>query len=1205
MSKTGQYNYKGINLQAFAALSLFLQNINRSDFVEMILEGEKLEDFVLVYNSGKKIICESKYRSSGVGLYELKSIIQTVLGHRELKDTDQILIISNFFQEQVKSLVNNFAFWTKKALQEIKINSPKFSDEQIELIPQIRLWEVNENTNREGLLFLMYHSLANKNSFWLPKSVLEDWTNTLLVQNIYLKSECGERISKKNFLDQLEKKKRLFFENNGTDLQQVKVTSIQKIDEIVQLVEENNPSKRDVCSNRISELIANPSLHYETLRRLGQSTNLELDLWDVLWTASVSGVYSFEIFRIIKNNINSKENIDYSIEFINRILEEYLFNYYREEFIKNDIVEICKKIVEIDPELANEIFEVIQKLFKNSSRIFYYEERRTQDWTWGREKIADLLKKIYQSQSTNQALKQEIIEYIFDSFNLVEDNSIYWSFTPPAIFTIVYDYINENPKINLLEFSKIVSGQYQKFLERFNRKIKFDGWEHMGGGISQSGSEFSIDERQFLTRIFQPVLEKIPNSNEKWDYVNKNFITRKIEEVSLDKPDFLNRAVIPYLLDLYVEKDLKTEAFNILSDFVKMRKGIPWKGDIIYYYLSKGNYSPKQQWDLVQIGLDEYNNLPINVFVERIVTDLAMNDNSGEYQDKAIATLVCWANDPKYKSNRIFGSDIVDIILNLLNNPKIFNFGVNILETFINSDNFTRMHDTYNAWNAAKALSVVISKNIKKGINILEKIESNDILTVNQQIVLLGSLENVQEEKKGTILELYDGFIKKLLEKYPDIDGFETKFYFTSARESLVKFAELLSKFGYYDQSLKIMERFIEDSDPTLLEHQDNLAEHNLHQKVKAGEEILIITSVRGKVAWVLRYLSLLPARNYFAKAIPLLKKLCEDENFYIRVQSTYSLIEFMKNRDTYVIRENRKERFIDEATSNMVADIAFSMLRDKENQKLPAVLKGLAHVFSNYRYMDQTQALEVMTVLLSSDAEFVIRDVTSLLIFFAEFRKNAFKGWIWGELPEFNDEPFKEIILQQIESGKDDIRRYLSWEFWNLPKEGNESTESYNKNLYKTSINYFKEFVKQEYEKNIWEYIYHFIEDYLDYEFVSCINLWMTCVLKERPYLAEAIKDKDNIHDLNWRPFFHNGKILAAILKNLGLEEFLKWMEYLLDYPEEVLIAHDIEIAVSELSGLPKSIKGAEIVFDKLVKRYPRFFDDRAEWLSNGTGVG
>jgi hypothetical protein len=1202
MSKTGQNNYKGINTQAFAALSLFLQNINRSDFKEMILEGIELEDFVLLYNSGKRIICESKYRSSGVGLYELKSIITTVLRNKQLRDNDELLIISNNFHEKVKSLVNNFIFWTSDALQEIKKAPLNFSDNQIAKIPQIKLWEVSDDVNREGILFLMYQVLGINNAFWLNKAVLEDWTNTLLVQDIYLKSESGKIISKVDFLDKLEMKKNLFLENNGTDLQEVKETNLQRIEYIVNLVSKNNPSERDVCSNSITELIANPSLHFEALRRLGQSTNLELSLWEVLWTASVKGVYSFQIFNIIKNNLTSSDNRKFTVKFINKILEEYLFNYHREENVKIDIIEVCETILKTDTENIHEIFNIVKKLFENTSEIFYYEERNRKHHNWEREKAAVLLKKLYQSNITEQALKEEIIEYIFCSFNLVEDEGKYWDFTPPAIFIIILDYIIEDPEERLLIFSKKASEQYQKFLRKFSKKIKFEGWEHMGGGISQSGSEFSIEDRQFVTNIFQPALELIPNNEEKWHYVNEYYIAKQIKEVSINKPDFLNRAVIPYLFQLYSGKDLHQEAYEILCDFIKMRKGIPRKADIIFQELYRGEYSLKQKWDLIQVSLDEYDNLPVNIFVEQIITEIALNDDSGEFQNKAIDIIISWSNDPKYLNNNIFGSDVIDIYFKLLGNPKTFDYGVSKLQIYLNSDDFKYSKDIYSSWDAAKALADIITKKPKRGIEILRSIESNQLLEINQQLVLFRSLDNLETKIKEILLEVYENFVEPLLKKYPNKKSLEKRFFNSSAREGLVKFAELLAKSQYYEQSLSILERLVEDTDPELEEQDDNFNDHNLHQKVIDGEDVLTITSVRGFVAVVLRYFCILPARDYFAKALPLLRKLCEDENYYIRVQATYPLMEFMKNRDTYIVNNDEKVRFVDEDTSNEVAEIAFSMLRDKENHKLPAVIRGLTHVFSYFRHMNQAQALEVMAVLLSSDSESVIRDATSLLVFFAEFRRKSFKKWPWGKLPEFDDEPFKQNIFRQIKSRNNIIRRHLSWEFWRLPKEGKKDSDYYNKDLFHTSIKYFEEFVKQEYEEDIWEYIYHFIDDYLEYEFDSCIQLWKACVLKERPYLTEAIRDKDQLHNLSWRPFSYNGKVLVAILKNSGVEEFLKWMEYLLDYPNELIIAIDIEIAVSELSGLSKSMKGTGIVFEKLVKRYPNYFDTRVKWLNQKT---
>lgn len=1198
MSRAGQINYKGINTQAFAALSLFLQNINRSDFEEIILEGEKLEDFVLVYNSGKRIICESKFRSTGVRFYELKSILETVIKNNKLRKDDELLIISNKFHQNVKSLVNNFVFWTPDNLSGIKNSPPNFTDDQIQIIPQVKLWEVSDDVNREGILFLMYQALGNKNAFWLNKKVLEDWTNTLLVQDIYLKSESGKRKSRADFLNELEEKKNFFLENNGTDIQEVKNTNIRKIEHIVELVAENNPSKRDVCANAITELIANPSLHYETLRRLGQSSQLSLSLWDVLWTASVRGMYSYEIFKIFKNSLSSEDNRNYTVSFVNRVLEEYLVNFHREEHIKNDIVDICEEIFKTDPKYGEEIFEIVKKLYGYSSKIFFYEENKYQDRSWGREQVADFIKRLYQSDKTKPELRQEIISYIFDSFNLVEDDGKYWHFTPPAIFTVVSDYVNESPKERLVIFTKIAIDQYQKSLRRFGKKIKFEGWEHMGSGISQSGSEFTIGDRHFVTKIIQPALELISNDNAKWEYINTNFITRRIEEISFDKPDFLNRCTIPFLFTLYSDSpDLHNNAFDALSDFIKMRKGIPWKVDIIFQELKERKLSPELQWNLIQVSLDEYNNLPVNVFVEQMVTEIAQDNNAGEFQQKAINTLVSWSKDPKYRKNRSMGSyDVIDSVFRLLNNPKTFDYGITILEAHIDSDDFKQSKDTYGSWDVGKALALVISKNVETGISILKRIESSDSLSVNQQLVMLGSLDDLGTDNLQVLETVYREFISPLLMKYSTKPSFESRYSHAYAREGLVKFAELLAKTKSFEFSLEILQRLAEDSDPSLEEHDDENG-HNLHERVAAGEDCSEITSVKGNVAWTLRYYSLLPARRFFEQGLDLVEKLSNDDNYYIRLQSTYPLIDFMKNRNTYIDGTEPKERFVSEDVSEKVESIAFNMLRNPENQKLPAVLKGLAHVFSEFRQMNHSQALEVMNVLLSSDSEDVLSDSTSLLVFFAEFRKESYKKWTWGELPDFDDSIFKEIINQQIETGKPAIRHSLGWEFWRLPKENQKETENYNRKLFKISYDYFSKFVVNEYEKDVWGYIYHFIEDYLDYELESCITLWKACVLKEGPYLRNAVSDKGNLDDLYWRPFFYNGKVLVAILKNNGSDEFLKWMEYLLDYPEGLYIANDLEIAVLELSKLPHSSERARVVFDKLVRRYPKYFDIRTAW--------
>src|SRR3989339_885452 len=58
MSKAGQYNYKGINAQAWAAMSLFLQYLRDPKFSSIHLEAANFEDFNLAFDDGKKNISD-------------------------------------------------------------------------------------------------------------------------------------------------------------------------------------------------------------------------------------------------------------------------------------------------------------------------------------------------------------------------------------------------------------------------------------------------------------------------------------------------------------------------------------------------------------------------------------------------------------------------------------------------------------------------------------------------------------------------------------------------------------------------------------------------------------------------------------------------------------------------------------------------------------------------------------------------------------------------------------------------------------------------------------------------------------------------------------------------------------------------------------------------------------------------------------------
>ncbi len=1223
MSKAGQNNYKGINNQAFSALSLFLQNLRRTDFTEIILEGDKLEDYVIIYDAGKKIICESKIRKNGIKLKELKDILDTVIANGKLSVNDELLIVSDKIDDQVKSIVNNYIFLSDTYKQSLRSKSPHFEDKHFELVSsQVKLWEVSQIENREAILLFMYQAISMGGSFWVPQAVLEDWVNSLLVNDIYLGSQKGAHISKVEFLSKLIDKKQEYLKHNGTTYEEAREVSIKKIEDVIRLVNEHDPDKRAVCANAISELSSNPTLHYEALKRLSSRNNIDLKQWEQLWLATASTAYSLELFKVFENNSSNDPNQKYIITFINKILDEYLINYFREEFVKKDIVDLCKKIFSTSPSYVESIFEVIKKLYSYKSSRFLYDQKQN-DESWEREEISNLLKHIYLG-STDDKLKKKIIDFILDNFNIVEDDGKFWHYTPPQLFDILSDYVNQNASEKVLWFSKIASDQFQKYYGRYGKKINFEGWEHMGGGISQAGSEFSISDRHFVTRILRPTLTTIYEANKEkgWKFITTNCVTRKMDDVSKVKPDFLNRAIIGILFQEYKGGKHAKEAFEILADFVRMRKGIPWKADLVFQEL-KGDYSDLQKWNLVKVSLDEFKNLPVNVFVEMIVSDLASKSDDKELRKLATETIKSWATDPEYQKRHNYGElDTVDSALKLINNPDSRNEGIDILEKYIESDHFKTRRDTFDTYDVANTLTRVLEEDFERGLKILNEVNKSSNLTINQQILISSSLYKTNDNRPEILIAIFDRFLKPLLsslvgKKISDLDNLnekdvkplENRFNYRYARESLVQFSKKLARAGFKKDSLWLVKIFINDTDPPKDGSNypdDPKGELNEHVRVAKGEKDLAIRTVRGYLAWTLQKL-VVPfgetdqkvTQEIMPECIKLVKRLCSDSNYYVRAEGCIPLMELVKNRHTHL--PGKDERFISEELAEEIEEIAFGMLT-KENINLKQIARHLAMVFSYMRTLGTQKAMRVLEVFLSSDDEDVVDEILPLLIYYSLFRNNAFPKWPWKKLEPFDFKKIEELLLKQLKDGNNTVKARLAWQFERLPDEISKTPEEKRtlsvKQAVELSAKYLNELIS-EYDHSVYDDVYRFVEDYYQEYFDTCYDIWTKCIDIESDYFKKNW-DESKLQEMYWWPFFYNGKILEAILDHKGKKEFLVCLKKLAEYPTPVLIAHDLDVAVSRLTKISGHDKEIGEIFDLLIKRDPKYYEFKEQWKQN-----
>lgn len=1212
MIKGGRSTQSGIYAQNWAAMSLFLQFVQQKDFLYIGFEGEELEDFHLMFSGERKMICESKNQI--LNYSDIKGILEKIVKHGQVNKNDQIVIICKSVNSSARSDIENYKYFKDRIDTNLFSKPHNFSLQHLKLLPQLRFWEVPQDMNE----LIVKTMLTRLLGIWVPEKRLDEIKDHLVLREVFHGSIEGRTLTKSDFLKKLEDKKLQILEDAGYERE--RQTAEKDVKEILKLVEKQKDMK--IITHKVSDLSRNPSEFYYLISKMSDKTNLDLAHWDKIWKAAVNSFLSLHIFKIFTNNIVDENNQRYALDFIKHILGGS-YDFFREEFIKKDIADLCKLIYEKNSKFEREVFEIVKKLYEPSITDFFYREKPLgeKDNKWEREEISKLVKDLY-LDTKNSRLKKQIIEYLRNTFNLVEDNGKYWHYTPPEIFEIFREDILfvKDLDSKILWFKDLCVAHYSNFYSRFRLKIKFDGWELMGSGISQSGRQFSIGDNHFVYLILRPALKKLYEDKDKgWDFIIKDAISRKPEDVSSNKPDFLNRASIPILFEEYKSGKHSKEAFEILSDFVRMRKGIPWKADIIFQEL-RGDYSDEQKWALVKVSLDEYNNLPVNVFVEQIVSQLASDAKDEKIQKAAVRTIDQWVKDPEYNRRQTIGSfNVMENISKLLDNPKTFDEGVSIYKNYITSDDFVNNDNDWETWDVGKILAKLITINPKIGIEILKNLSSLKTLSQNQQTLICSAINDLAKDNRQVLAEVYKNFVLPLLKSLNyDISRIEKKITNKYSREQIVQFAEKLAESGLWNEALSIVEIFINDSDPILNNYPDDeKGDFNEHEKVKAGEYSLAIRTVRGWCAWVLQKL-VIPrdfarineTRRIIGQSLPLIKKLATDPNYYIRVQATVPLTALAKNRNT-VLPENRKERFVSPEVAKRIGDLAFLMLRDRVNHKLPAVMKHLAMVFTYMRSLTQKEALEVLQAFLKDEypkktkqrgqesyLADILNEAAPLYVFFADFRSKAFKEWPedWGNLGKFDDEPFKKLLKSLLQNDDLNIRRVFTWQIARLPNEVKDKPES--DSTFKLAADYLM-LATDKYDHSVFENVYRFIEDYIDNDhyFELCFNLWKACIKTEAKFFKVNFS-KDKLQEMYWWPFFYNGKILLRIADQKGNEKFLKWFKILADYPAGLYLANDLDDAVERLTTVKGNSEGVEELLDKLMERDSKYYEFKQRWL-------
>jgi hypothetical protein len=115
--------------------------------------------------------------------------------------------------------------------------------------------------------------------------------------------------------------------------------------------------------------------------------------------------------------------------------------------------------------------------------------------------------------------------------------------------------------------------------------------------------------------------------------------------------------------------------------------------------------------------------------------------------------------------------------------------------------------------------------------------------------------------------------------------------------------------------------------------------------------------------------------------------------------------------------------------TSGHAWSLAFKMLHD--NRSYPPVLDWVALVFGHMPDLEQAEAEEVLDALLATDLDRGLRDVASLLCFFAVFRE----GHPRFPAP-FDSAPFAIRLERALHQGRDKLRHAIAYMIFKTVEE-------------------------------------------------------------------------------------------------------------------------------------------------------------------------
>ncbi len=1179
MGKAGQYTITGIKAQTDITLLYLLQASKKRDFSEALIEGDKWEDFTLVFINHNEDF-EVRWWKTTISHGQVRSIIHRELG-KNLQKEDMLKIVVKKVSEELKQdheYLRYYGSWLDSLGIDFfnsdtivkKLLKRGWKEDEIRFLLRTEIVElINDRFVRERLA----EHFALDDPFYLSPND----QNSLVGQcfrNILEEGAKGGRITRQDFKKAVEQFRHEITSKSESFSPEIPIRG--KVESLAPFFKSARQFKKLNHAKFLSPICNTPRLIFYISDKL-ENNDFKVKAFDFfIKKILMRRCYHSLAMRLLGKKWKSKKvEADYLLHFMKTNYQK-LSNEFNQYDALRLIAEIARENISGDHDGA--IISFLKSHLLSPLRNRTLGRQRLRKSRSDEDLLAGLVEILYRRSQDKRAF----IDFVFEYFDLTGDAHRLLVGTHPKIYGVVKDYIVGDFDAN---FDYAVKRICDQFVLVYGGH--YDGNENTASGLSQAGSRYAITDKGIVRLLFTPIFESMyaQEPDKGWTLFKRKVLNKAPKQPNKNNPAFLKRALIPVLLRRMQHTRLtrteKRECLQYLKNILAIKKGVPETSEVLFEQLRRqdlkrigfANVLALVRLDSVKYRRKGYSaGYPTNLFAVATLVQLikAGSQLARRYLLALVAKPDFIRRDEQYHSFDLLSSAGIPEV-----DPD-FTFELLLkldLPAYLTTGGASRARDV------TQVLVRLITK------------DWSDKRTRGKQI--LGSLLE-ERTANSVVLGCVGGVIRDLAKLNPvntlslirrhmaDKERFRQQTRANPfARQAVCRLGVELARTGHHDEAKTIVDLCIDDPDP---ETHNRSEDFNYHLNTKHGQDEMDITTVRGVVPSILEEFAGSNDPQLVKYALEktellldldgeLVRKLGYTEpDYYVRLQAFLPLILLAHPAKRKLLDDLKPGLggFVKRLCQRIIAVVQNDIL--KCGIKPKAICARLVDVFSSLKDLDTQEAKSLLKFFEKEGEE----DSYFLFLYYAIYREEQYQHI------SFDPSYFKRKLRQLCRS-TNVFRSKIAHEVWDVVREQTQN----NRDHFQRREPYWR-LLFNLFEKEVFYCLYRTLETTLGWpdKYSSHKKLLKRAIQKETECLRK-VKEPVQAWEL--------GPGIFRFLKEHDVADFLSVLHFLLLHIDENIHYYGMKEWIAMFKAIkpvPKSQRQiSDRIKDRLVDLYPEEF--------------